>query len=357
MKTAIWWTVATLLMFLAVEGAIFRSGWYIRYLEPTSSAGNVEYQLYWLHHTPRAKVPEVMIIGDSRMAEGFSATLANSEVVNRIHFWNLSIGGMTPRDWYYMIRDADPGRNRFAAIVLEIDNYSDEDTVLDVRDSIADLSYLIGRLRLSDCWDFAMSMHSIAYRQTALVGCVFKGLTLRRDVHEFLQNMPARLESGRAQRESGLGWVNGYTGLSANLSGLSIDPVTRVIHYPPGLTDAQKGLIANRVNPFVPADAGVLTNYRRLWLGGILDLYRNSPTRIVLLQIPRSPLPYHSSRIPPRFIQSVAGRPHLKILPADRFSDMERPDLFGDGLHLNSVGRKIFSERLADDVAGIVGHP
>ena len=353
-KHGVMWSVGAVILFVLVEAAIFRSGWYTRYIEPDSSAGIVEYQLYWLQHTPPANKPEVMVVGDSRMAEGFSALRANAEVQERINFWNFGIGGSTPRDWYYIVRDADPTRRRFAAIAIAIDNYSDEEADSDPRESIADLNYLIGRLRLSDCWDFAMSMDSVEYRETALAGCVFKGATLRRDVRELLRNVPARLRNVNAHREHGLEWISGYEGMQQNLRGLSIDPATSVIHYPTGLSDSQRDWIARRVNPRAPPDEGLITSYRRQWLGRIVDLYRNSPTRIVFFQIPLSPLAFHHSTVAPRFLESVSSRPRVTILPQARFRDLEQPELFADGLHLNRDGRKIFSERLALDVERVL---
>ncbi len=48
---ALVWTFISLLAFLVAEGAIFRLGWYNKYLEPQSSAGMVESYLFWLKHT------------------------------------------------------------------------------------------------------------------------------------------------------------------------------------------------------------------------------------------------------------------------------------------------------------------
>src|SRR4051812_47631123 len=42
------WTIGTLVLFLIAESAIFRLGWYNKYLEPDSSAGQVESYLFWL---------------------------------------------------------------------------------------------------------------------------------------------------------------------------------------------------------------------------------------------------------------------------------------------------------------------
>ncbi len=102
------WTFISLIAFLVAEGAIFRLGWYNKYLEPESSAGMVESYLFWLKHTLPTAVPEVMVLGDSRIAEGFSSRDADRVAGNKIHFWNFGMGGTSPRIWYYVLRDADP---------------------------------------------------------------------------------------------------------------------------------------------------------------------------------------------------------------------------------------------------------
>src|SRR4051794_38962520 len=50
LRDAILWSVAALFIFFAIDGLIFHSGWYMKYLEPNSSAGQVESQLFWLRH-------------------------------------------------------------------------------------------------------------------------------------------------------------------------------------------------------------------------------------------------------------------------------------------------------------------
>ena len=63
-----------------------------------------------------------------------------------------------------MLRDADPTRRRFAAIVLALDQYSDQDSLDSVQDRLIDLNFVIGRLRVTDCADFAASMKSPEYQ-------------------------------------------------------------------------------------------------------------------------------------------------------------------------------------------------
>jgi len=45
----------------------------------------------------------------------------------------------------------------------------------------------------------------------------------------------------------------------------------------------------------------------------------------------------------------------LAVLPASTFRDLERPDFFADGLHLNRSGRPIFTTRMAEQVSAVLG--
>jgi len=57
---------------------------------------------------------------------------------------------------------------------------------------------------------------------------------------------------------------------------------------------------------------------------------------------------------------AVGGNPpandslRVTILPGEMFRDLEHPEVYADGLHLNHVGRPLFSERLGRKVAEIL---
>jgi len=345
-----------LLAFFGVDASLFRSAWYLQFLEPGSSAGSVEEYLYWLRQQPPGAVPEVVVVGDSRIAEGFAARQANARLDDRVKFWNFGIPGTSPRDWYYILRDADPSRRRFAAIVLAIDHYADDDSFSSPEDSFVDLNFVIGRLKLSDCWSFAMSMKKWEYRTGAMSGCLFKGLTLRRDVRALLVDRAERLARIADWRLNGLGYVSGYGGSAETLRGLSVDWSHRTIQFPPGAKPWQKESVQSVVTGLPPPQTGDMTRYRERWLGGILNLYKASPTRIILVQVPRGPAPNPRQRAPAQFIRTIAGRPRVKTIPSEMFHDLERPDVFADGVHLNAEGRVLFSDRLTDQVATILAN-
>lgn len=348
------WIVLVLGTFFAADRLIFRAGWYGRYLEPDSSAGSLESQLYWLQNRQVSQVPEVLVIGDSRVAEGFSARAAAAATNQRLYFWNFGVGGTTPRVWYYTLRDGDPTRRRFAAIVIALDRYSDEDWFAEFEDRMSDQNYLVMRLGLGDCLDFAGSLRVMANRQRALAGCLFRGMVLRPDVQAFFDHPASRIAHADDWLRNGLGYISGYGGKPESLSGLTIDWRKRTIHFPDGVSESTRANVLKFVLPDSVPNVGALARYRRRWLGGIPDLYKDSPTRLIFLQLPRAPLVNPNAQATAGFVESGSLGPRVDVLPAGTFIDLERPELFADGLHLNHDGRPIFSARLAKQVDAIL---
>jgi hypothetical protein len=348
------WAVLVVVLFFAADGFMFRTGWYDVYLEPNSSAGLLESHLYWLNNAQVPQVPQVLVVGDSRVAEGFAPRLAASALGHRLHFWNFGVAGTSPRVWYYALRAADPTGHRFAAIVIALDHYSDEDGIENLADRVIDQNFLVMRLGFSDCPGFAGSMESMANRHRALAGCLFRGMMLRSDLQTFLWGPEDRIKRTEDWLGNGLNYINDYGGKSETLTGLSADWSHHTISFPNGLSDRVRAEVTRSLFPEPVPQTGELTYYRQRWLGAILDLYKDSTTHVIFLQLPRAPLPKPMSTIPAAFLDSALRRPHVSSLPAGLFADLERPEFFADGLHLNRDGRPAFTTRIAADVDSIL---
>src|SRR5262249_7216767 len=106
-------------VFICVDGAIFHSGLYVSFLAPSSYAGRV----WRITRTEMERAPsglkEVLVFGNSRIAEGFSTTLAN-ELGSPAGFKFVSLAepAASANTWYYMVREVDPAARRYAAIVV-----------------------------------------------------------------------------------------------------------------------------------------------------------------------------------------------------------------------------------------------
>ena len=355
LRDAVRWTALTLFCFLATEGIIFHSGVYSHFLEPDSSAGVLEGQMTWLGDTAAGAKPEIFLVGDSRVAEGFSARAAVESAGGRYDFWNLGVPGTSPRVWYYIVRDALRSHRAPAAIVVGLDHYSDVDGIEKPQSRVSDISFLTGRLTLGDCYDFAASMEVPEFWSPPLAGCLFRGLPLRADVHEFLLHPWARIRRARDFRLHGHGYIDGYGGKLDVLTGLSVDLAKRSFYFPPELKNWQKESITNSLRFDVAVQTGDVTRYRRQWLGRLAGLLVGSRTRLIFVEMPRGPLPFPEATEPARFVNQAVTQRGVSALPADLFHDLERPDLFADGLHLNVTGRNLFSTRLGQRLAAELG--
>jgi len=185
-----------------------------------------EYGKLVYEDVPRPSVApdEVLVIGDSRIAEGLSAPLANrSRGDHGYYFANASAVGSTPRCWYYELRDIDPGRTRYSAVVLPVESYDDIDPPENYANRTLDMHYVAARLRYSDVIDFTCSFGKARERFEALRGSLFKGFIYQQDVLAFIENPEKRLSNVEQRRIHGPEWRDRYRGRSADLSGLEVN--------------------------------------------------------------------------------------------------------------------------------------
>src|SRR5262249_14604119 len=105
--------------FLCVDGAIFHSGLYVSILAPGSYAGRVERITLAEEKRAPSGMKEVLVLGDSRIAEGFSASLANElGSPAGVKFVSLAEPAASANTWYYMLRKVDPTKRRYSAIII-----------------------------------------------------------------------------------------------------------------------------------------------------------------------------------------------------------------------------------------------
>ncbi len=309
-------------MLFALDAALFRTPYYRRILEPESYAGQVERLI------GTGGNQSIAVLGDSRIAEGFSARVADGQQPGW-RFLNAAVPGSTPRCWYYLLRDLDPQVGRFKKIVLPVDSYEDEDGPWEWADRTLDVNILAARLRLEDTLSFAASFHSAEARWNALLVCLLKGLALREDLQAFLAHPASRLDKAALYRASGAEWTYNYDGNPKNLVGSTLpDPSRRQPSPQTGLYGA----------------------YRRAWFGRILSRYKDSGTAIVFLRLPRGPVVPPVGHAGPG--SSIRGFTGVTVLPESLFNALEAPEYFFDELHLNARGRQLFSTQLAGVLAG-----
>jgi hypothetical protein len=342
-----------------LDALAFRTHWYPSYLQPDSTTGLFELIL-WREQQAQKRYGDnvVLTVGDSRF--GLAPKLSNeTDPPPPYMLRSAGVAGTGPRDWYYMLRDLDPSAQRYRAIAFGMNSYDDEDVDFQPDDDIRSLHYSIARLRVTDAIDFARSFHDPEVRWTAFRGSLFKGLVYQADLREFLSSPKKRIRLARFDRSGMEEWTYNFLGNDRSMTGLVIDWNTLTAKLPPGYSlqewDPSAGFLLHRPEP----QTGRLAAFRREWLGRIIDRYRNSRTKIMFLQLPRGPIPRpdYLSRAKSSSIRELAARPNVLLCDEHAFDSLEKPELFGDGMHLNRAGVAKFSPMLAKLVAQTLGTP
>jgi hypothetical protein len=339
--------------YLLAEALIFRSGFYALYTEPEASTGGFErgFRQIFEHQTPAGK-KAVLVVGNSRMAEGFSAKVANEHAAaDGYDFLNAGEPGSGDRVWYYYVRDIDPQRNRYAAITIPIDDFDDPDDYEDVADRAGEIRLVVNRLRFTDILPYTLSFNSWKSQFEVFRGATLKGVVYQDDLKDFVEHPSQRLDRVRAFRKDGASWGYTYEGIPSTLAGLQVDYATKHITFPPNFPEGLKNDY-NDIFFHKPVQRGMNRAFEVRWLSALVDLYKGSKTRIIVFQAPRGPAPNPTPlvHLPWTITDELRKRPWVTIVDRKTFEPLERPELFADYVHLNSDGRKLFSPMLADTV-------
>ena len=346
---------AAALLFALVEAVVFHSGFYASLAKPDSSAGKLHTALYNERHREIDSPNQVLAVGDSRMS--FRPKAAHEHTAGSGYsFATIMVPGSSPRCWYYMLREVDPDKNRYSAILIPIDDYDDDDWG-DLANSAADLYYLAPLLRLSDIADFSSSFSNWGMRWEAFRGVLLRGWIFQRDFQALLVDFPERAKAIRWMREESALAIYNYVYTDRSLRGLSVDYTTRTIHYPEGLTEAEREVISANLLRGTQPHTGKRAAYRRLWFGKMIEYYRDSRTKLIVLRAPRGPVvrPDLAVDEPDSSIRDMARRGDILLMNEKVFDELERPEMYADGVHLNGPGSLRFTVLMADETLRLLG--
>jgi len=341
-----------------IDGAVFRSGFYFRWINHHSSLGSVAQAIDNIQHIPTNQ-KAILVMGDSRIEEGFSAKIATGEAARAglpYVFANGSVGGTTQRVWFYLLRQMRPSAERLAAVVVMLTTYHDNETEPQ-SERRSDIAFVHPLLTLKDLADFPWSFPSGAARLEAAESIMFKGLFYKTDVQDFLRSPGKRIRAVTAWRQHGFEWASAYPGRAPSLEGLDLDLATGKLSIPPGHEAIQIATLA----PYADwlrwfhgrtPDNAAAAAYQREWLGRISDLCREAGVKLFVYRIPRGPLHHlvDADDVPTGVLAETARAGTLELLPASLFDPLERPEFFFDALHLNSTGRARFSVMLSETI-------
>jgi hypothetical protein len=335
--------------FMCVDGVIFHSGLYVSILAPNSYAGRIAEITRAEKERATSGLKEVLVLGDSRMAEGFSAPIANElGSPAGLKFVSLAEPAASANTWYYMVREVDPTARRYSAIVIPYGVGYEPNSADPLR-----ISMTAPLLRYGDCFNFASGFQRWSGRFRAFTACILRGSAYQDDIVDLLEHPIARIRSiqqeGRRMHSRAV-----YKGRDYDLVGTSYDATTGQVTFAPKLTEAQKLVFRKSLIQPSQSDTEYSLKLQREWIPRIMSRYLNSPTAIMLTPVPRGPfveLPgftkAHDSVLPTSVIQRTKFS-----LPGNTFDFLEKPEYYFDAFHLNAKGRQKFTETLVSELMG-----
>ena len=336
---------------------MFHTGLYSSIVEPDSTTGYMELQIRNELRRPKPNHNQVLAVGHSRMA--LLPRVVNEQKPGTGYtFASIALGGSTTRQWYYALRSVDPDATKYAAIVIPSDDYNEPDSYDYQSEREEDLHYMLARLELRDLLEFPWTYQDKKLQWESVRGIILKGTVYKRDFAEFLDHPVARIAKARYYASDSAGWYYGYGGLDENLTGLQIDWQHKTVQFPDRLPANRRQDIINEILSPRPPDQGRQTAYARYWYGRIIDHYRGSNTKLIFLRVPRAAVSPPDA--PPKLnsaVRQIATQPNVIVLDERLFNQLEHPDLFWDGYHLNRDGMEQFSRILAAEVRRVLGPP
>lgn len=345
--------VPVLLVLAMLDLLVFRSGLYYHRVERRSTAGAVMVARASALRQLRPGMKNVLVLGDSRIGQGFSAKIANANAEQtRINYVGVAVPGSSPRVWYYFLRSIDPDARHFSAVALMADSLRDDVVLERLADRGLDLNYLVPLVGLRDMAILPGSFPSAETRKRARVIIAMPMVAMQDDIRGFVRHPLARIKDW--SRWNAVGWdsADNYPGIAERLPDLSSDPVGKlpidITGMRSGLQQKMRGYFQTLGMKPAPGRSAELNGYRNLWVGKIAGHYRQRGVPVILFQIPRGA--FHQALVPVRppngAYAAMAAAGKIELLPADAFNDLEQPQYFFDHIHLNSTGRKLFSARL-----------
>jgi len=334
--------------FICVDGAVFHSGLYVSILAPSSYSGRISRITRAEKERVSSGLKEVLVLGDSRIAEGFSATLANElGLPAGVKFVSLAEPAASANTWYYMVREVDPTTRRYAAIVIPYGIGYEPNSADPLR-----ISMTAPLLRYGDCFHFASGFQRWSGRFRAFFACILRGSAYQDDVADLLAHPVARMRS--IQQADKMHSGGEYKGRDYDLVGTSYDVATGQVTFAPKLTEAQR--LAFRKSLIQPSqsDTEYSLKLQRDWIPRIMNRYSHSPTAIVLTPVPRGPFLElvgfsrgYESVLPNSVIQRTSF-----AIPGHTYDFLEQPENYFDAFHLNAKGRQKFTATLVSELLG-----
>ena len=344
----------SLLVFLALDAAAFRSGLYAHIVSPESTSGKFYWSIHYEQRRPSDPARDVLVLGNSKIERGLSVRQIEQEhLADGLHV----IVGANPdaqmKWWYYQLRNIDPRQDRYRAIVIPVNGYlvrPEAETVkpfADYKSALAIAPFLSPK----EWPDFLATFEDTATHAKAVLLTLFSARDYSADIADLFARPARRITKLNERAAIASRWLYDSDGIGAeNIEQLRLDYASgRVTQWPAHFDPEQhtETLMYARPSPSTQISTQQMLRYYSIWLGKIIGVYRGSHTAIILLPMPAYGVPMAS-------VDPIKGAPDIRsLLPRNDsqvialdeqpFARLQQPALFYDVLHLNNQGRAAFT--------------
>lgn len=341
---------------LLLESLVYRSGAYFHVVEPDSNTGAVVSALLAAERHHRADAGNILVFGDSRVGEGFSAQIAGGHD-DRFNFINLAVPGSSPRTWYYLLREMERRGIDFDAVVVGV-AYRPSGGSLHA-DWPLDPPHAARIVGLRDVLAFPDTFASNPMRRSARRTVLLPALALQQDAQALLQAPFARIRKILRWRPVYLDAVRGYGGRDERMPELAFAPGFRSVLDWGTATPTQRAQVdahlrevAAQPDAFATANAA----FMRRWIAAMSQITQEHGAPLILYPLPRGPYrgALDDDSSVPQPLRELSIERDVRLLRADLLAELEAPQFFFDALHVNRAGRERTSEMVGEEVRAIL---
>jgi hypothetical protein len=347
-------------VFALADNLIFRTAFYARFVPPVTTSGRLaRFVLEEEARRPTGRL-EILATGSSKMQFGLWPELADAQDPSgRMHLVNGSIHAGTEKWTYYILKRLDPTRRRYAALLISDSEYKVIPYPGDQENDFLCAQAMSPFISLRDWPAFAASFTDPAVRDNVEDQGLFASHGVGMDV---------LLDAGRITERILRGGVTRLVtdeGPPENVTGLEVKPenssVVQVVSYPSHFDTFQRENTEACFRSPSRQEWVKLTDrnarFHQQWLTKIIELYKDSPTKLIFVQMPRWPVPLPQiTPLPsaPDIRDLVPKQANVVFINKNEFNYLEQPKYFWDMYHLNREGKRLFSEHLGQILRQIV---
>jgi len=338
--------------FFFCDGVIFRSGFYQRYMA-NNDVGKLAWRSDKEKKRPALSQKTVALLGNSQLERGFSASLFAKDFSNAgVKVIRLDAPKTYEEIWYYELQKVDPDHNKYSAIAITVPDFTVEPFVnFGEAPSYSNATFLAQLLTPTQWPEVISEYKDPQVRLKVAELAVFASHRYAFDLQDLALNLDNRNKENLYKWTSGDEWDQDPPEVWGSWEDIKINGEKFTC---PPLYDHFDCLNAqSSFEPLSAADAALRTatntEYEKKWLGKIFQLYQGSPTRIIVVQMPRWAVP-----LPQR--TPIAGAPDLRSLePAQSnvtfidpqlLESLETPTYMHDHVHVSTAAVPVFTRIL-----------